>query len=724
MASASTDGSPANDTGNVGGAQKRKSDDGAPQPRAKRNRYISIACNECKRRKIKCNGQTPCQRCGNLQLECAYAPNCCNNFKESEEYKNMSTHISTLQDQVDQLFANLNSLRAEVETQSVNSMASPFGSQEYMHSAPGVPNPIHHRTKSLSKQPQFHGPTSSAYSLGVARSSLNKMGITGAGEGEDEGVATHDATPMDSPPTRHASEHHAPLHGDKDPIWALNQREAMRLVMVWHEEMGSMYPLLDVDKLLRYTELLFRFVEAASKAGLMQRGLPGADAIEDEQAVILKIVLATALILEGGGKSTLGWKLFNNTRRILDKTLSDPVDLTSIRILALAAMYHFHRDDEQIAWRTIGLAARQCFECGLHRVETYASLTDPEQHSIATRTFWSIYVLDRRWSFGTGMPFAIQDADVDPNIPRPDESIQYLNAMINWSLIGSKVWKSIAGPESAQNIINKEDMGYLDFQILNWHRSIPAPLKYIHPDSGQHADTSSKVLQRLQVGLYLRANQMRILIYRPVLHSTTSIMEHMDYAHTVVKVSKDTIRILTYLNQTSDIYKTQQTMFNWFLVSALAVLFLAVAHAPAQFNSQCRDEFYMALDLVRGLSANSYVSRRLWKTVKLLKEIGPRLGLNIRNDTTDAHSSAAAAMANLAGHQVDELAMFSNGRNANVDTPHGMASDLTNLFEAAGGFNSMLNGFNMSTAEPVGGEFSTAFGQENDELAKIMRDLF
>lgn len=64
---------------------KRKNEDAPAQPRAKRNRYISIACNECKRRKIKCNGQTPCQRCGNLNLDCQYSPNCCNNFKESEE---------------------------------------------------------------------------------------------------------------------------------------------------------------------------------------------------------------------------------------------------------------------------------------------------------------------------------------------------------------------------------------------------------------------------------------------------------------------------------------------------------------------------------------------------------------------------------------------------------------------------------------------------------------
>ena len=92
-------------------------------------------------------------------------------------------------------------------------------------------------------------------------------------------------------------------------------------------------------------------------------------------------------------------------------------------------MYHFHRDDEQIAWRTIGIAARQCYELGLHRAETYATFPDPEQQSIATKTFWSVYVLDRRWSFGTGMPFAMQDADIDPNIPKPVRQMQHLRRL-------------------------------------------------------------------------------------------------------------------------------------------------------------------------------------------------------------------------------------------------------------------------------------------------------
>jgi hypothetical protein len=298
--------------------------------------------------------------------------------------------------------------------------------------------------------------------------------------------------------------------------------------------------------------------------------------------------------------------------------------------------------------------------------------------------------------------------------------------MISYDAIGSKVWRSIANADTSQNTINKEDISFLDFQVLNWLRTIPDSLKFDHPELGRSVQPLSRGLLRLQVALYLRANQMRILIYRPVLHTAASIMDNLEFARVVVKVSKDTIRVLTYINQTSDLYRTQQTMFNYFLVSALAVLFLAVAHAPMEFNSQCRDEFYMALELVRGLSSNSYVSKRLWKTVRMLKEVGPRLGLNVSNvEPSDAHSSAAVAMAGLAGHQVDEMAIFSNGRGGqHLDTPHGMASDLTSLFEAAGGYSSMLqNGFGLTSAEMANGEFVTAFGQE-DELARIMKDLF
>lgn len=296
--------------------------------------------------------------------------------------------------------------------------------------------------------------------------------------------------------------------------------------------------------------------------------------------------------------------------------------------------------------------------------------------------------------------------------------------MISYSKIGSKVWKSIANVDGQNNGINK-DISYLDYQIINWQRSIPDSLKFVHPDSGKEAHPPSRAIHRLQVALYLRTNQMRILIYRPVLHTATSIQQNLDKARTVVKIATDTIRILTHINHTTDLYRTQQMMFNYFLISALAVLFLAVAHAPVEFSPICRDEFYMALDLVRGLSANSYVSKRLWKTIKVLKEVGPRLGLNVRApavEAADAHSTAVVAMAGLAGHQVDEMAIFSNGRNGILNSPHGMASDLNNLFEAAGGYGTAIsNGFPLPSDMP-NGELPT-FGHD-DELSRILNELF
>lgn len=61
-----------------------------------------------------------------------------------------------------------------------------------------------------------------------------------------------------------------------------------------------------------------------------------------------------------------------------------------------------------------------CIELGLHRRDSlFKVVTDPTERADAIKIFWSIYVLDRRWSFGTGMPFAIQDSDIDPSLPEP-----------------------------------------------------------------------------------------------------------------------------------------------------------------------------------------------------------------------------------------------------------------------------------------------------------------
>ncbi|KAK5018828.1 hypothetical protein LTR60_001337 [Cryomyces antarcticus] len=90
-------------------------------------------------------------------------------------------------------------------------------------------------------------------------------------------------------------------------------------------------------------------------------------------------------------------------------------------------------------------------------------------------------------------------------------------------------------------------------------------------------------------------------------------------------------------------------------------------------------------------------------------------------------------MAGLAGHSVDELALFSN----NGTSPNGMANDLTSLFEAAGGYGNLLSNGTPTAPQLIdyglaeggvgrgqnGGVLGGASGGE-DELSRIMRDLF
>lgn len=318
--------------------------------------------------------------------------------------------------------------------------------------------------------------------------------------------------------------------------------------------------------------------------------------------------------------------------------------------------------------------------------------------------------------------------------------------MVAYGRISSRVWRSVTGLDSVVPDIRQDEIAYLDYQIQQWQMNIPESLRFSAGDNCPGPGVQKRAIRRLRVLLYLRTNQLRIMIYRPVLHSATSIMENRAQAQTVVEVAKDTVRVLTRLNQTSDIYRKQQVCFNYFLLSALAVLFLGVSHAPVEFSRQVRDEFYMALDLVKGFSTKSYVSKRLWKTIKGLKEVGPRLGLvtqPVLPDDNDPHSSAAVAMAGLAGHSVDELALFSQcqgPRSTSLGSSpingQQMSHELTNLFEAAGAFNGTVMaseshgvegmdayiGTQRAMAQPGDGVVGI-FGNEED-FARIMRDLF
>lgn len=332
--------------------------------------------------------------------------------------------------------------------------------------------------------------------------------------------------------------------------------------------------------------------------------------------------------------------------------------------------------------------------------------------------FWSIYVLDRRWAFGTGMPYALQDTDIDPMLPKPEGRSPYLGTIIEFYGLGAKVWHAVTSSAATGrfgNPIDTELIERLDYQLVQWHKNVPPHLYFDPSKLDQNGmllnQAPTRAGRRLPMLLYLRRNLMRISLYRPVLLSATSIVHHRNLADKAVNLAKETIRLLTLIRSTTDLYESQQMLFNAFLSSALGALFLAVAHTPAAFADAVREEYYMGVELVRHFSKESYVGKRMWKAVRILSDVAPKLGLAskdrdpLRSDprlaTTstpsavpssvtggdlDASHSAAVAMAGLAGHNVDEMALHHGGWMGNVEpasstSPDALANNLSSLFE-------------------------------------------
>ena len=657
----------------------------------------------------------------------------------NREFKQMQDQVGILQEQVADLYATINEMRAQSRIVQPNEQF--FAQPERSLSINGprtLPPLVSPRSRPRQRPlPRFHGPTSSIYGLDVAKSSLSTMGIVQPPD--IDGQMSRDRSQAGSPVQL------AP-HPSKDPIWLLEQHDVIRLVKLYDEECHIMYPVLDMEKLMQHIDNIYRFINAALRTGFGQLDLPGEDAFDDDLTTQLKLVLACALVIEGHGQSDLGQSLYDSAKKAVDLVIVGQLNIKSAVLMILTATYHFQKDEENQAWRFIGITGRQCVEMGLHRRESlYRLFPIQSEFRHAVHVFWTVYALDRRWSFGTGMPFSLQDADIDPNLPKPDGQFPYLKYITDYNQIGTKIWQHIAAFESGNAGVRQDEIGYLDFQILQWYSKVPAELKFDSNNLNAESQITDRKVKRLRFLLFLRKNQARISVYRPILHSVTSIMENRANADTVIQIAKETINSIIGVDRLTDIYRTQQVCYNYFLVQALAVCFLAVAHAPAIFCDKTREEFYGAIDLIKGFSTKSHTTRRMWKTIRGLKDLGNKISQLARSDGSnnpqigdDPHSNAALAMAGLAGHKLDAFQHTQPSTNDMSYSPEDasqMGNELTALFEMAGAYGQpsnehpmsaaimdSLGTFGMNPEDHDGMAFNAMFSNE-PEFSRIMNEL-
>ncbi|KAI0440826.1 fungal-specific transcription factor domain-containing protein [Xylaria telfairii] len=688
----------------------------------KRGKYNSNACNTCKRRKLKCirkDDEIDCHRCKEAGRPCAYAhyPSRSSvrivdtgNQSRAEEQRLAHVPLTAVDipasgDDTTSLRAQVNSLGLQLkELKDKLDLLASTSSPPCSASNISQPREPHYSAtmSSCQHEPQqalFIGHTQSAFSLDAAKTSLSLMGIPPDTNDPTSGSQSLSPSPRESTLERSPTINLPPnpLSLIQDPLLSIALPEARRLVNVFHEEIEALYPFISSDELVTVVDTKMK--EFAGRMGIIGSD-PRLmlDMSEDKDINILKIAVAVAVVIEAKGKNPLSSKLIDSTdKKAAQVTRSSDVDLRDLQWLILMGVYYFQVDEDLLAWRTIGHAARMALEMGLHRRRSLMDNYKSADHQAkATRIFWCVYALDRRWSFGIGLSFALNDRDIDPELPEPGEDFSHLRCMVGYGRLCSKVWDALPQYGSPTTTIPLDQVQYLEFLIRTWLDSIPTHLQFNHPRLGLTLRSQPRILRRLCAMLYLRGNHLRTLVHRHHVLSPSLVHANLQSARLVVDIAKDSIQVLVDLAETSDIYARQQSAFNYFLLSALAVILLAVCNAPKTFFNSCHESFSSAVELVRSFSRGSLASRRLWNSIRGLLPAIRTLGLKIGSEVPGRQHEASG-----------------NGRQQGLGQHPEPIPQVTPFALSPGGVASSPNTFQMS--EDLMGLFN-AFGQADAEM--------
>ncbi|KAJ5493292.1 hypothetical protein N7539_002038 [Penicillium diatomitis] len=571
---------------------------------------LKIPSTECKRRKIKCSGGSPCTRCAQGKALCRYStdriPIQDADFKDARvgpRFDAIDRHLESLQQEMRSMSARLRELEA---SSPASSMPAKSNTQKELD-----------RILNAPKTPTYVGPTSAEFGLRQHQSSLNPP------------ESAYD-TDEDEPVSNSAGRSSMPHPGSGV---SLHLEEVLRLLEVYEDLVGVMYPCVDMESVRVYAQDYYRShgIITTSTDDLQDQSSEDQDWFFARDIQVLKLLLATALLAESHGRSELAAQLADSVEdHFAPRFKVAEVDMKEILIMTLLSIFHSYRDDEVISWRMTRIATSACMELGLHRQETWRQTGGVFPGELAwrwaMRLFWCVYVLDRKWSFGSGLPFGMQDTDIDTNIPEPGHSTPYLACLISHARLSTKIWGLVMEwPEHCPST-TADQCAQLDAEVRQWIWSIPPELRF-SPTWSSAADAQAERspqqdrMRMLQVLLALQGNQLRILVYRQNLQSKERIAGDPAGAMIAVETAKNTIHMLEDYSSESNIYFDRPEPFNYFLISALAALLLAVSHAPNRFSHVCRPEFYTAIRLVRRSATRARTSRRLHKLLRRLKHV-------------------------------------------------------------------------------------------------------
>ena len=183
------------------------------------------------------------------------------------------------------------------------------------------------RILNAPKSPPYVGPTSAEFGLRRERPLSQNPGVDNEAD-ED--------LPLSTPTRSPTPEEGTASHAGKG--FRLGLDDALRLVQVYEDLVGVMYPCVDIDSVRAYVHEYYRshdtiFNDATDS---LDKGLAVQDWFFARDIQVLKLILATALLAESHGRSEAAAQLADSVEdRFASRFKVAEVDMKEILIMTL-----------------------------------------------------------------------------------------------------------------------------------------------------------------------------------------------------------------------------------------------------------------------------------------------------------------------------------------------------------------------------------------------------
>ncbi|KAJ4986823.1 fungal specific transcription factor domain-containing protein [Stagonosporopsis vannaccii] len=592
------------------------------EPSSKR-RKIALACESCRARKARCDGEKPaCKGCSTRSLRCIYKVSAADAAHTNEYVESLLGHVAQLEQE-------LKDVRAPVATASFTSLAVPTATspcrtredqrgsaRSYLLSENSPVDAMGGdvgQAGSPSARDKFYGSSSaSSFTRQVYNDILRK-----------EAAPTSPLPSTSLAPRVFASAHLAAQpYIEPENFTLLPRHLADHLMSLYWKRVHTLYPFLHQAVFTEAYEDLWKPSKhhcphaARNRPGL---GL-GAGPDSGPSSIVFHCALNAALAL-GMQFSTqlnmeererLSFVCMEKSKKLLHLDLFDEGSISLVQTLLLLTQYFQSTVAPSKCWTSMGVACRLAQGLGLHVESTEQKLDDAERE-LRKRVWHGCVTMDIVVSMALGRP-AMLVSDSRRSLPEPaDEhdwiTVQDLEAgkvstvaffaeSVKLCRILGRILSSIYKPN--ENKPNNRDaygrdshfdvLVQIDHELLEFSRCLPPHLSMAHTGSLGELEPTG-IFRRQSNVLHVRFLHARIQLYRPaffrycynhsmvtefqpsVLEAPSSVAESFAF-HSALVCVRIAIELISKIRQCSGTEATGAWWYNMFYTRMAAMIIL------------------------------------------------------------------------------------------------------------------------------------------------------